>query len=230
MPPKKKPARSSGAKSPQSSPKPARSRLAPEVRREALLEVSNKLFGEVPFDQLSMDDVAREANISKGLLYHYFPTKRDLYVETVRTAAMELAMHTLPDTSLPQAERLLASLVAHLRYIRSHAATYKRVVESGVGADSEVRSVVEAVRDNVLQSVLQGLQIEDPDELLLVSVRGWTAFIEVSGLAWLGTQIPEERMARLWMGLLVATIRATGAVPKNHSKLREVEKLAVSSK
>ena len=60
--------------------KPPRARLLVDERRAQLLSLGLQLFGERSYDEVSIDELAREAQISKGLLYHYFPTKRDLYV------------------------------------------------------------------------------------------------------------------------------------------------------
>jgi AcrR family transcriptional regulator len=38
-----------------------------------------KLFASRSYDELSMAGVAREAGVSKALLYHYFPSKRDYF-------------------------------------------------------------------------------------------------------------------------------------------------------
>ena len=72
------------------SPPVVRARLDVDARRRQLLALGTALFGSRPYDEVSIDEVARTAGISKGLLYHYFPTKRDFYVATVREAAAEL--------------------------------------------------------------------------------------------------------------------------------------------
>src|SRR5689334_1058061 len=72
------------APSPSSSPAPVRSRLAVDKRRAQLLKLGQELFSNFNYDELSIDEIARRAGISKGLLYHYFPSKRDYYVEVIR--------------------------------------------------------------------------------------------------------------------------------------------------
>src|SRR5512144_2015136 len=67
-----------------------RIRLDNDERRAQLLSLARKAFSDRSYDDVSIDDLAREAKISKGLLYHYFPTKRDLYVAGLREIADEL--------------------------------------------------------------------------------------------------------------------------------------------
>jgi len=66
-----------------------------EDGRAQLLALARKAFSDRSYDDVSIDDLAREAKISKGLLYHYFPTKRDLYVAGLREIADELVARCL---------------------------------------------------------------------------------------------------------------------------------------
>src|SRR5512143_3545076 len=75
-----------------------RVRLDNDERRAQLLALARKAFSDRSYDDVSIDDLAREAKISKGLLYHYFPTKRDLYVAGLREIAEELVQRV---TNIP---------------------------------------------------------------------------------------------------------------------------------
>src|ERR1700733_5699250 len=86
-------------------PRP-RIRLDNDERRAQLLQLARKAFSDRSYDDVSIDDLAREAKISKGLLYHYFPTKRHLYVAGLREIAEELVQRvTAIPTNLPPAAR-----------------------------------------------------------------------------------------------------------------------------
>src|SRR6478609_6591258 len=86
---------------------PKRVRLDTDERRAQLLALAKTAFSTRAYDDVSIDDLAREARISKGLLYHYFPTKRDLYVAGLTEIADELvdACTNVPD-DLPPIERV----------------------------------------------------------------------------------------------------------------------------
>ena len=85
---------------------PAYTRLENDERRRRLLELGARLFTEHAYDEISMSRIAREAGISKGLLYHYFPSKRDFYVAVVRHSADEMQAVTETDPDLAPLERL----------------------------------------------------------------------------------------------------------------------------
>src|SRR3954469_5977575 len=83
-----------------------RARLSTDARREQLVALGIDIFSERPFDEVSIDGIAAAAGISKGLLYHYFPSKRDFYVAVIRSAADEMQALTEPDPALEPRDRL----------------------------------------------------------------------------------------------------------------------------
>ena len=87
-----------------------RARLSTDARREQLVALGVEMFSERPFDEVSIDDIAASAGISKGLLYHYFPSKRDFYVAVVRHSADEMQAVTETDPDLAPLERLSTGL------------------------------------------------------------------------------------------------------------------------
>ena len=81
-------------------------RLDVDERRRLLLEKGADLFTRFAYDELSMARIAKEAGISKALLYHYFPSKEAYFVATLEEKAAELQQRTEPDPSLPPFEQL----------------------------------------------------------------------------------------------------------------------------
>src|SRR5438445_6224051 len=86
--------------------KPDRLRLATDERRAQLVELGKRIFNERAYDEISIDEIAAAAGISKGLLYHYFSSKRVFYVESVRAAAREMIERTAPPRELDSAQQL----------------------------------------------------------------------------------------------------------------------------
>jgi AcrR family transcriptional regulator len=78
-----------------SASEPRWRRLEPDARREQILVCAIRLFGDRPYPAVSTTDIAREAGVARGLINHYFGTKRDLYLEGGRR------MVTIP-ASAPQ--------------------------------------------------------------------------------------------------------------------------------
>ncbi len=162
----------------------SRVRLGVEERRAQLLDLGLAAFSERAYDAVSIDDLARDAGISKGLLYHYFPTKRDYYAATLRLAAAQLMARTDSDARLPALERLQHGLDAYLSYVEAHAPAYTALFRGGIGSDPAVAAIVEATRTEFLERVLSGLQVARPSALMRLSLRGWLGFVEAASLEW----------------------------------------------
>lgn len=96
---------------------PSYSRLDVDERRAQLLEVGTELFTNHSFEELSMAQIAREAGISKALLYHYFPSKEEFFKAALAEGAAELAQRTAPDASLPPLEQVRSSTKAFVDWI-----------------------------------------------------------------------------------------------------------------
>src|SRR5919107_2979181 len=109
---------------------PAYTRMQVDDRRRQLLELGGKLFATHSFSELSMARIAREAGISKALLYHYFPSKQDFFVATLQEGAEEIARRTRPDPDLPPFEALAGSLDGYLGWIEENERAYLKFMES----------------------------------------------------------------------------------------------------
>jgi len=66
-------------------------------RREDILQASLKLFAEKGFHGTSMRDIARAADITEGLIYHYFTNKRDLFTAIIEEHSFLPLLRSLPD-------------------------------------------------------------------------------------------------------------------------------------
>ena len=161
---------------------PAYTRLDVDERRRQLLETGARVFTEHPYDEVSMATLAREAGISKGLLYHYFPSKRDFFVATLEAAAGELAALTETDPSRPPIEQLRASLDAYLAWIDANAPSYRKLIESAAGSD-DARSIVTRVRSDTVERILAALNSDRP--ALRTALHGWLWSIDGATLDWL---------------------------------------------
>jgi AcrR family transcriptional regulator len=188
------------AKPPRKEEVKRRVRLETDERRAQLLALAQRVFTERAYDDVSIDDIAEAAGISKGLLYHYFPTKRDLYVAGLRATANELVISVTAviDNSQPPAERVRAALHAYLTHVVGVGPGFVALMRGGVGSDPQVVSVVEATRRVFLDQILVHSPLAQAfaaDPLLRLSVRGWIGMVEATSIEWVGNQTVE--LARL---------------------------------
>jgi AcrR family transcriptional regulator len=166
----------------------SRTRLDPAARRAQLVALGLQMLSTRPLDQVVIDEIAAEAGISRGLLFHYFPTKRDFHVAVVQAAADDLYARTEPDTALPVRERLHTSLEAFVDYVSDNRDVYAALLRGAAGGDPAVRAVLDATRSKITDRVLAGLGVHDPAPARLrLAARGWVAFAEEATVDWLAT-------------------------------------------
>jgi AcrR family transcriptional regulator len=162
-----------------------RVRLQTDERRNQLLRLGIEMFASRPYDEISIDDIADAAGISKGLLYHYFPGKREFYVEAIRASSLHLRKLTEPDPLLPPPARLRAAIDAHLEYIRQHGAVYQAIYSGGITVAPEVGAILEEHRGFVMDRLLKNLGIAKPRPALRVALRAWIRMVEGVSLDWI---------------------------------------------
>ena len=150
---------------------PAYSRLPVDERRTQLLELGVALFATHSYDELSMARIAREAGISKALLYHYFPGKQEFFAATLAQSAAELAQATEPDPELDPLAALTASVDAFLAWVQANEVAYMKLMQSA-GSVPGVRALITEIRDRTSARILEGLGLADDPRSRAV-VRGW---------------------------------------------------------
>ncbi|GAB2907898.1 TetR/AcrR family transcriptional regulator [Rhodococcus aerolatus] len=167
-----------------------RTRLTPEARRAQLLTLGAELFSRTPFSQVRIEEIAERAGVSRGLLYRYFPTKRDFVVAMIAAEADALRELLVVDPTLPVAEQLRSGLDGYLDYVEGHADGYRAVYGASLAADLDVRRIVAANNrlheDTILGSLrAAGMLPDGESEVVRVAVRGWLAFVVTVSLDWL---------------------------------------------
>jgi AcrR family transcriptional regulator len=190
-----------------------RARLSTDARREQLVALGVEMFSERPFDEVSIDDIAAAAGISKGLLYHYFPSKRDFYVAVVRHSADEMQAITETDPDLAPLERLSAGLDRYLEYVDTHARGYATVLRAGIGSDPEVAAIVEGVRSAMAGRILDDMTVErDAPAGVRIAVRGWVGFAEAASLEWLERRdLTRDELRELLIQALTSVVEGARA-------------------
>jgi AcrR family transcriptional regulator len=200
-----------------------RTRLETDARRAQLLELAQAAFATRSYDEVSIDDLARAAGVSKGLLYHYFPTKRDLYIAGLREAARLLVERTMiaPEASAASPiERVRAGLDAYLDYATEHAHAYTALLRGGIGSDPEVAQVIEDTRVTYVERMLAGaggapwLLPVAQTPILRLALRGWVGFVEHTSLDWVARpQVSQLELRNLLVDVLLSTLELAIGVP-----------------
>lgn len=184
----------------------ARVRLGVDERRSQLLELGLKIFGSIAYDTISIDDIAEKAGMSKGLLYHYFASKRGFYVAVVRHAASNLAEQFVFDPGLPPEARARRGLEVYLDFVSDRAEAYTALMRSGVGSDPEVLEILDSTRNVAVGVILHTIGVHDERPILRLAFRSWVGAVEAAALTWLDRrQVDKATLVELLWRLLVQT-------------------------
>lgn len=192
----------------------ARRRLSTEERREQLLTVGARLFSESPYDDVWIERVAEIAGVSRGLLYHYFPTKRDFFAAVVERESERMLRMTAAVPGVPVREQLGAGLDAYLGYVEAHAPGFRAFHRADAAGDQAVRRVYQRALAAQERQILAALAA-DPEfgpafegsPQARLAVRGWLAFTTAVCLEWLregepGRDQVRELCARALLGAI----------------------------
>lgn len=180
-------------------------RLSKPERREQLLAVGRRVFAERPYEAVSIDELAQAAEVSKGLLYHYFPDKRAYYAAILRASAEDVLACTVLSPEGPPGPALQGALLRFIRYVADNEPFYRALVR-GMGPGADDVELVEEVRLTILERVRSRLDLPG-DEPTRSVLYGWVGYGEFVVLDWLADRpVPPEalaeRVGRALMALL----------------------------
>jgi AcrR family transcriptional regulator len=162
-------------------PPAVRRRLSAHERRRQLVGIGLAKIVEKPIQDLSMDDIAAEAGISRGLLFHYFPTKTDFYLACIAAAGRRMLRTTAPDEDLPGEQQVEMVTRLMIEQIERRRDFYLALVHGHGVADPRVSEVMDSVRDGSTERVMTALGVaEDKRDV----VRAWWAYTEDRALTW----------------------------------------------
>lgn len=166
-----------------------RRRWEPDVRRQQILGCAVRLFGQRSYADVSTTDVAREAGVARGLVNHYFGTKKGLYLEVVRVLVTipEVAVERLPEGDLRT--RAEAGVRWFLDVVARHSTSWLAAVSgAGVGRDPEVERVLaeaEGVAADRLLSAVGPAGVGERQEELRAMFRAYISLARATASEWL---------------------------------------------
>ncbi|ANW20497.1 TetR/AcrR family transcriptional regulator [Streptomyces clavuligerus] len=173
-----------------------RRRMGVEERRQQLIGVALDLFSARSPDEVSIDEIATAAGISRPLVYHYFPGKQSLYEAALRRAAEELATRFEEPREGPLGARLLRVMGRYFDFVDDHGPGFSALMRGGPAVGSSTaNAMIDEVRQAAYEQILSHLGIDEPPVRLSLVVRSWVSLAESTALLWLdGRRIPRAEL------------------------------------
>ena len=188
-----------------------RVRLSPQARRQLIIESARDLYGDRPYEDVSLQELADAAGVARGLISHYFGDKRELFLAVMRDSVV-MPQDALPDlVGLDLAERARVTI----GWIMDAATTYGQAWVNASGTanllgDSDVQTIVDDADDRAARLVLDALDLEDTPALR-IRLRTFAAMVKSTCREWLqrGTLTREESLDLLTSVLVLIVSKET---------------------
>jgi len=168
-----------------------RVRMSPESRREQLLDLGTRLLATRTLDEISIELLAEEAGISRGLLYHYFGSLREFHVAVVGRAVEDIYAITAPRDIEDPLEQLTVSVGAYLDYVAENYTGYVSLIRAAAGGNEEIQAIYRDARRSLTDRIFE---IAGPEQLAALGVvdspatrmllDAWAAMVETAVVSW----------------------------------------------
>jgi AcrR family transcriptional regulator len=169
-------------------------RRTADDRRAQLVEIGLELLPTTPVHELTIDEVARRAGISRSLLFHYFATKAEYYTAVMNAAAAVLRDHVVPRPGTPLTGQLPGMLDRFVAWVEIYRDSYVAFVRSAHAGDPDIAEVYQDTREQLVEVALAAVPLPDGVRQRQL-VRAWFAFTEDLVLQW--TREPTMTRAEL---------------------------------
>ena len=189
---------------------PRRVRMDPDERRDQILRVAGRLFSNRAYSDVSISDIAGEAGIARGLLHHYFGSKRELYLELVRIAARAPLGSEAPE-ALGTTQAWTTVVDSFLAAVEHNPTRWLNSVNAGGPArDDEVAAILDEAREILADQTLVAIGLADraDDPAVRAFVRAWGGFVQELTVEWVGRgRIDRERVRRAMLATLPLLVK-----------------------
>ncbi|KUM89895.1 TetR family transcriptional regulator [Streptomyces pseudovenezuelae] len=167
-----------------------------EERRQQLIGVALELFARRSPDEVSIDEIAAAAGISRPLVYHYFPGKLSLYEAALKRAAEDLASRFEEPQQGSLGGRLLRVMRRFFDFVDEHGPGFSALMRGGPAVGSSAtNALIDSVRQVAYEQILSHLRVTDPPARLELLIRSWISLVESTALIWLdGRRVPRAEL------------------------------------
>ena len=195
---------------------PARfSRLEPGQRREQILDAANELFAERGYDEVSIEDIASAAGVTRGLVHHYFGGRKEVYVALLERLGAQREDELRPPVGRSARARVADTVSRWLDWTEANRTIWLATIAHGEDiADPEVRQMVaDLVRRAVALLTTFHADIAEDSPRLRYALECWTGLNRAATRRWLRGEATREATHELLASTLEHVLRTFGTPP-----------------
>jgi AcrR family transcriptional regulator len=198
------------------SPTTKFSRLDPGQRSEQILETANALFAERGYEEVSVEDIASAAGVTRGLVHHYFGGRKDVYIALLERLGAMREEQLPPPVGRSAHARVADSVSRWLDWTEANRTIWLGTLGRGEDiADPDIRAVVlDLVRRAVAILAAHHADIAEDSPRLRYALECWTGLNRAATRRWLQGEATREATHELIASTLEHVLRAFGTPPK----------------
>jgi AcrR family transcriptional regulator len=203
---------------------PKFSRLAPEQRRGQILDAANALFAERSYDEVSIEDIASSAGVTRGLVHHYFGGRKEVYIALLERLGAVREEQLPPPTGRSARARVADSVSRWLDWTEQNRTIWLATIARGEDiVDPDIRRVVAGlVRRAVALLAAHHADIADDSPRLRYALECWTGLNRAATRRWLQGEAARDATHELLASTLEHVLRTFGAPPKPNRRTSPV--------
>ena len=191
------------------------SRLDPGQRRDQILDAANALFAERAYDEVSVEDIANSADVTRGLVHHYFGGRKEVYIALLERLGAQREERLRPPVGRSARARVADTVSRWLDWTEANRTIWLATIARGEDiADPEVRRVVaDLVRRAVTLLAAHHADIAEDSPRLRYALECWTGLNRAATRRWLHGEATREATHELLASTLEHVLRTFGARP-----------------
>lgn len=188
-------------------------RMLTQERREQLVALGLRLFGDRAYEEVAIDDIASAAGVSKGLLYHYFKNKRGFYAACVDAAANMLITRLEGIDRADPVQAVFDGLQRYLDFVEGYESVYRAMLTGSLGGHAKVQAVLESSRRSITRLIQREIGLTAERPAFRNTIRAWLGAVEAGAVDWLiHRDLPREAFATLHHRALATRLRDAARV------------------
>jgi AcrR family transcriptional regulator len=190
-------------------------RLDPGQRREQILDAANVLFAERAYDEVSIEDIASSAGVTRGLVHHYFGGRKEVYIGLLERLGAQRENRLRPPVGRSARARVADTVSRWLDWTETNRTVWLATIARGEDiADPDVRRVVaDLVQRAVALLAAFHADIAQDSPRLRYALECWTALNRAATRRWLRGQATREATHELLATTLEHILRTFGSPP-----------------
>lgn len=173
----------------------------PASGKQRILHAAETLFAKRGFLEVSAAEIAKEAGVAHGLLFHHFGSMEELYAEVTRQAAASMDAAQLHSFRGKTARQQIESfLVAHMRAIKQRkgdALFRSRVLNASIN-NGAISQIWEASRHRAIDKLFDVLGVAQPTKKMRVCLRAWIGFHDQLVVGWVTERTLTQAEVLAW--------------------------------